>query len=216
MTKIFFDTEFTGLVPNTTLISIGAITEYGEEFYAEVTDYDRKLITKWIFDNVIEHMFYNDDDPEFIRSSNDSTIVKGTMKYVSKAFRDWCETVYVYHIDDLEFISDVSHYDAVLLFDLFGGAINAPKYVTPAVYDINQMVADTCKITLKDAFDISRENLLEGSYEKLPDGDKHNALYDARVIKKIYENFQSNNREYIITYAHKLVMWNKEDAHLKL
>ncbi len=32
--NIFFDTEFTGLHRNTTLISIGLITETGEGFYA--------------------------------------------------------------------------------------------------------------------------------------------------------------------------------------
>ena len=31
--KIFFDTEFTGLHKNTTLISIGLVSETGDEFY---------------------------------------------------------------------------------------------------------------------------------------------------------------------------------------
>ena len=39
--KIFFDTEFTGLHKNTTLISIGCIDEAGRTFYAEFIDYDR-------------------------------------------------------------------------------------------------------------------------------------------------------------------------------
>jgi len=42
-TKIFFDTEFTGLHQNTTLISIGLISECGKTFYAELTDYDKTL-----------------------------------------------------------------------------------------------------------------------------------------------------------------------------
>jgi hypothetical protein len=36
-TKIFFDTEFTGLHQGTTLISIGLISECGKTFYAEFT-----------------------------------------------------------------------------------------------------------------------------------------------------------------------------------
>ena len=40
--KIFFDTEFTGLHKNTTIISIGMIAENGKKFYAESTDYDGK------------------------------------------------------------------------------------------------------------------------------------------------------------------------------
>jgi hypothetical protein len=40
-TKLFLDTEFTGLHQNTTLISIGLIADTGDTFYAELTDYDR-------------------------------------------------------------------------------------------------------------------------------------------------------------------------------
>ena len=39
--KVFFDTEFTGLHRNTTLISIGLVSEDGRTFYAEFNDYDR-------------------------------------------------------------------------------------------------------------------------------------------------------------------------------
>lgn len=35
---IFFDTEFTGLHKDTTLISIGLVSETGEKFYAEFDD----------------------------------------------------------------------------------------------------------------------------------------------------------------------------------
>lgn len=45
-TKIFFDTEFTGLHQKTTLISIGFIAETGETFYAELTDYNKSQINE--------------------------------------------------------------------------------------------------------------------------------------------------------------------------
>lgn len=38
--KIFFDTEFTGLQQNTSLISIGLVTEDDRSFYAELVDYN--------------------------------------------------------------------------------------------------------------------------------------------------------------------------------
>ena len=41
ITKIFLDTEFTGLHKNTTLISLGLVSECGKTFYAEFTDYDQ-------------------------------------------------------------------------------------------------------------------------------------------------------------------------------
>jgi len=42
--KIFFDTEFTGLHQNTTLISIGLVTEQEHSFYAEFDDYDKSQV----------------------------------------------------------------------------------------------------------------------------------------------------------------------------
>ena len=56
MTKIFFDTEFTGLHQGTTLISIGLVSECGKTFYAELTDYDKSQIDEWLQENVIEKL----------------------------------------------------------------------------------------------------------------------------------------------------------------
>lgn len=39
MARVYFDTEFTGLVQDAKLISIGMISEDGRTFYAESTDY---------------------------------------------------------------------------------------------------------------------------------------------------------------------------------
>ena len=47
-TKIFFDTEFTGLHQNTTLISIGLVSECGKTFYAEFNDYDFNQVDDWL------------------------------------------------------------------------------------------------------------------------------------------------------------------------
>jgi len=47
-TKIFFDTEFTGLRQRTTLISIGLVSERRKTFYAEIMDYDKSQVDSWI------------------------------------------------------------------------------------------------------------------------------------------------------------------------
>ena len=88
------------------------------------------------------------------------------------------------------FVSDVSHYDMVLLIDLLvGNAKMLPKFITPACHDINQDIATMLDISEKAAFDISREQLLTDRGIALPKGQKHNALYDAEVIKAIYDDF---------------------------
>ena len=43
--KIYFDTEFTGLHKDTTLISIGLVSECGKTFYGECYDYDENQYT---------------------------------------------------------------------------------------------------------------------------------------------------------------------------
>ena len=47
-TKVYFDCEFTGLHQNTTLISIGLVSERGNYFYAEFTDYNKDQVNDWI------------------------------------------------------------------------------------------------------------------------------------------------------------------------
>ena len=57
--KIFFDTEFTGLHQNTTLISIGCVAEDERTFYAENRYYNRKQVDDWIQKNVIGNLKFN-------------------------------------------------------------------------------------------------------------------------------------------------------------
>ena len=88
--------------------------------------------------------------------------------------------------DSVELVSDCCHYDMVLFIDIFGGAFDIPKNVCPACHDINQDIAEYYGISEKEAFDKSRESILEEKSITI-DGDKHNSLYDAKVIKSIYE-----------------------------
>ena len=55
--NLYFDTEFTGLHKNTTLISIGIISEDGKTFYAELNDYDKSQVDEWIQSNVIDNLY---------------------------------------------------------------------------------------------------------------------------------------------------------------
>ena len=54
--KVFFDTEFTGLRKDTTIISIGLVSDNYKKFYAEFTDYDKDQVDDWIKDNVINNL----------------------------------------------------------------------------------------------------------------------------------------------------------------
>lgn len=196
--KIFFDTEFTGLHKDTTLISIGCISANGRTFYAEFSDYNKSQCDKWIHDNVISNLkfkepkdgeqeyyvarkntnekYSNSPDNSFI--TNYSVEFRGNKEMVRKELTIWLQ-----QFETVEFVSDCSHYDFVLLVDIFGTAFDLPKNVCPACHDINQDIARYYDISETDAFNVTREQILDPENDTT---DKHNALHDAEVIRDIY------------------------------
>ena len=106
--KIFFDTEFTGLHKDTTLISIGLIAEDGNTFYAELTDYDKTQVDDWIQQNVVDNLIIPDEHGKRLVNN-----FKGNKEYIKEKLLNW-----ICDFDTIEWVSDVNHYDFVLLIDL--------------------------------------------------------------------------------------------------
>ena len=182
--KIFFDTEFTGLHKNTELISIGLIAENGNTFYGEITNYDKSQVDDWIQENVINNLKYNGH--HIIEETKESYEISMNFEDVSLALNKWLK-----QFDTVEWVSDVCHYDMVLLIDLLtnhGSALDLPYgKINSACHDINQDIAEAYHISEILAFDKSREEILKESKIEIT-GEKHNSLYDAKVIKAIYEH----------------------------
>lgn len=178
--NVYFDTEFTGLHKGTTLISIGLIASNGKKFYAEIIDYDRSQVDDWIKENVINNLWAVSKTVD--ECSKHEYYHLGTKKEIAKKLKDW-----FLGFDSIQLVSDVAHFDMVLLIDLFGGAFDLPKNINPSCHDINQDIARFLGITEREAFDVSRECFLGICLSS----EKHNALYDAEIIKEIYE-FISN------------------------
>ena len=181
--KIFFDTEFTGLHKDTTLISIGLVDENGRTFYAEFSDYDESQCDEWIRENVIKHLKWSKEGPieNFATIHVNDWEAYGSKEYIREVLKDWLSKY-----DNVELVSDCSHYDMVLFIDIFGSAFAIPSNVNPACHDINQDIAEYFDISEREAFDKSREEIIT-EYRYLVEGDKHNSLYDAKVIKAIYD-----------------------------
>ena len=184
--KIFFDTEFTGLHKNTTLISIGLVDENGRNFYAEFNDYDESQCDDWIQDNVIKYLAYQKAITNTGATIGNYTWRYGDKEYIKKELEEW-----LLPYDKVELVSDVCHYDMVLFIDIWGGAFDMPRSINPACHDINQDIARYYEISETEAFDYSREQILENNAIVI-DGNKHNSLYDAKVIKTIYEIIKSH------------------------
>ena len=188
--KIFFDTEFTGLHKNTTLISIGLVDENDRCFYAEFTDYDESQCDDWIKEHVIDNLLYKhfdkEGEPNTISIFGNKYYAKGDKRYIKNQLEEW-----LLPYDKVQLISDVCHYDMVLFIDLFGTAFDLPRCINPASHDINQDIARYYEISEKEAFDFSREKILKDN-NIIIKGYKHNSLYDAKVIKAIYEIIKSH------------------------
>ena len=205
----FFDTEFTGLHKDTTLISIGITNFEGSRvFYAELTDYDIEQVDDWIRENVINNLILIDKDDSYCEYISDTKsidglnipetledvcLVKGNKEFVRNKLIAWFTKCMASNNDTIvQMVSDVSHYDFVLFIDLFGGAMDLPEWICPACYDINQEIAKHNNVTPMEAFNISREGLITNSqFTDL--SMKHNALFDAVVIGCIFHRYNIKN-----------------------
>lgn len=169
-TRLFFDTEFTWLHQKTTLISIWLIAHTGQTFYAEFTDYDMFQIDDWLEKNVIANL----NIPESIRSSgwNFDMRVRGDSTVVKEELEKWLS-----QFESIEIWSDCLSYDWVLFNNIFGTAFDIPKSVYYIPFDICTLF----KMKWIDP-DISREEFIW-----VEAWQKHNALWDAKVIMYCYE-----------------------------
>ena len=186
---LFYDFEMTGLHKNTTPISLGIVSEDGKKFYAEFTDYDESQCNDWIKENVVKNLKLagmgvgvsdTDENPP-LRN------VMGDKRYIRQEANEWLR-----QFNKIQFVSDVCHYDFVLLIDILTNgatALDLPENISPVCIDLNQEIARHFRISSREAFDMSREQLMHDlcGEEDIVLGDKHNSLYDAEVIRAIWK-----------------------------
>lgn len=178
--KIFFDTEFTGLHQYTTLISIGLVAENNATFYAEFTDYDETQLNDWLRTNVIKNLQLREGSVLGVEHTSTGTIrqdvVRDNTETIKKHLEDWLA-----EFEKVEMWSDCLAYDWVLFCQIFDGAFHIPKNIYYIPFDICTLF----KLKGIDP-DISREPY---AFDGTDPGriQKHNALWDAHVIKKCYD-----------------------------
>lgn len=66
------------------------------------------------------------------------------------------------------------------------GLPKLPPNVSPVPFDLNDLIAIKNGITPLEAFELNREEIVYGKVAAESTDDKHNSLWDATVIKKIY------------------------------
>jgi hypothetical protein len=197
-TKLFFDTEFTGLHKNTTLISIGIVSECGKSFYAELNDYDKSQVDTWLQDNVINNLIMSalpEGQMEYYTCSRSKDNPLGNDIHKGCSIQMRCDktllkeelTKWLAQFESVEMWSDCLAYDWVLFNDIFGTAFDIPINVYYIPFDI-------CSFLHLRGYDpdINREEFADGyidteNYSIKPEIIvKHNALWDAYVIKGCY------------------------------
>lgn len=192
--NIYFDMEFEGLYKEAKVISIGCINEFDEVFYAESTDYDKAKASskEFLAKEVIPSLRYFNDDEVIIEKKGRNVSMNGSIEDIREQLLEWISPY-----ANIQFVADVCHYDFVLLIDILSGhALHLPKSVSASCHDININIATYFNETLAEAFNESREKLVEEYFDIGIDRrckalniqvSKHNALYDALICKLLYD-----------------------------
>jgi len=151
----------------------------------------------------------------------------GTTGAIKNYLFDWLKQFSDY---DIQFVGDCATYDWYWMVQLLGewdvkenengfngkcptchskgipdfktGLPQLPENISPVPMDLNDLIAFKKRISVREAFDLNREdlyydgkyphlNLIEFNPKEVEDLDiefsnKHNALWDAKVIKEIY------------------------------
>ena len=203
-TKIFWDCEFTGLHKNTTLISIGLVSDCGKSFYGEFCDYDKSQIDEWLQNNVINNLLFTDkitascgswenwlsekrkfgDALGFALADKDMSDFQciGETPMVKNRLEKWLA-----QFEKIEMWSDCLAYDWVLFCNIWGHAFSIPKNIYYIPFDV-------CTVFKEKGIDpdISREEFIAdfSTSDDILHGKKHNALYDAYVIRECYNKLK--------------------------
>lgn len=177
-TQLFFDSEFTGLHQQTTLISLAFVSNQGAEFYAEFNDFDRQQCDEWIEQNVLTHSRWisNPSAKTGDYSNDQTTMLYGNRQLICQSLKIWLN-----QFDAVEIWADCYAWDWVLLCELFGGAFQLPKQVFYMPFDL----ASLFRFNGLDA-DTNRAEFVQCS-----DLTPHNALDDARIIQACYQKLMT-------------------------
>jgi len=193
---IYLDFEMTGLSLKDDPISLGIICD-DSIFYAEFNDYDVSKCDDWVNENVIKNLSWNKLDRCVKSVSKHAThhyLMKDNTEEIRDALTLWLETVR--DNKNICVVVDCGYFDMAHFCNLFGGSLNLPKFICPVEVDLNNIIAEYKIIHIADAFNISRESLVEESLADIGHR-KHNAINDAYVINRVFNRLTSamNNTE---------------------
>ena len=171
--KYFFDTEFIEDGKTIDLLSIGIVAEDGRELYLENNDADLTKASPWVREHVFPGMVWQrrvQRSHECIREDVYAFVLGGNR-------HPWGHTVpWPEDVPRPEFWAYYADYDWVVLCQLFGWMIDLPPGFPKYCRDFKQLI---------DQFP---------DFELDKGGQNHNALDDARWLKREYDRLQAKLR----------------------
>lgn len=200
-------------------------------FYAEFSDFDLNRCDDWVKENVVSKLQFKYDifrhgTPELKRIKDTTHKIKISLKNWLERFSNYniqfvcdCGTFDWYWM--LQLLAEWDEKDNCFEYDPMKhpGVIEIPKgfdplkskvkigipklpsNISPVPQDLNDLIAQKKGISVREAFELNREELV-GSWDSLEElghtgkvynvdqFPKHNSLFDAKVIKAIYEKIK--------------------------
>lgn len=180
-TRLFYDSEFTGLHQHTTLISLALVSECGQAFYAEFSDYAADQCDAWIREHVLtQTRFIGVQTAPYAAQEAQLAVCYGDRAFVAQHLCVWLQQFAV-----IEIWADCLAYDWVLFCGLFGGALHLPKHIFYMPFDL---------VTLFKSHGLDPD-CPRSEFAGLNNPSPHNALSDAQLVKACYFRLQEPNRE---------------------
>lgn len=182
MPNIFYDTEFIDDGVTIELISIGMISEKGEVLYCINGDLSlpRLRDIPWHMENTVPSLpigLRSDDLLGWDTTHPDATLIMPKAEIRYQVYKFILSNKPVNSMVDLW--AWYGAYDHVALAQLWGPMVELPKDVVPMyTNDLKQ------EMTRKEKLGNSR---LHYEMPMMQEGTRHNALDDARLLKKRYE-----------------------------
>lgn len=205
--RIYYDAEFTGLHRNTSLISIGMVTDTGSYFYAESTDYDKSQINDWLQENVIGNLKLQHTSPYCrIRGINEPGYCDEMIRDNTERIRGDLLTWLQMELNksgkkQIQFYTDCYAYDWMILVDLLTGgktALDMPSWIYYIPYDLSTLMQSNeidPDVTREDF--ISEDEILkikgQTPFTWWGDNCKHNSLWDAAVARSCFHGIYLMN-----------------------
>lgn len=199
--RIFYDFEFCGFHKGEVAqpISLACVCSNGNTFYAEFIDFPADKINDWIEQNVLPSLRWYQigdywqviiaaqklQDTFIFNASGLETYVLGSKHNIRNQLKSWIKRQYdPAETGKIHFWGDYCTHDWQMLTDLIanfdnnGGLPVYPDKVSYIPYDLSTLLA------MQGKQDISREGY--AGVANYPQAQKHNALWDAAVIKACY------------------------------